>query len=1117
MSRVIDWQARSEAIDIHGSFCVVAPAGSGKTELLTQRLLALLAHVNYPEEILAITFTRKAAAEMQDRVIEAMHNAMQPEPPNLAEHARLTRHLALAVIERDKALSWHLLQSPSRLRIKTIDGFCASVTQQLPMSARLGAQMGVADDPEALYSQAVQDMLKEFLAKPECRPSLAIVLSLLENRLDKFESMFVGLLKRRDQWLTWILNARQAAHDNDLYHQLLDDIALFNRIRIQNLKRSIAPFASSLAMLLDFAGKNAPQGNEKISQLKGLRDLPSDEPSDFELWQIIFDVLFTQKNDLRKKITANEGFPAPSSEKDKDLKSLFKARKDQLSELLSEIQADEELMQALLQARILVPAQMADNDYQILSALLDLMPIAVAYLHYTFATEGCVDYIEINQAANQALGDDENPTDLALRLDYQIKHILLDEFQDTSFPQLELLRKLTNGWQQGDGRSLFIVGDGMQSCYGFRDANVGIFLNAREHGIGQIPLKNLQLEANFRSQQGIVDWINQAFSDAFPKRDDAQLGAVKFSLATAVKPKLDLPAVSCHAFTGDNPRVDEANYVVEQIKLAKSRAPDDSIAVLVRSRNHLKHLLPALQQNNIPWIAEDIDALKHRSFIKDLINLYCAVVFPAEDLAWIALLRSPLFGFTLKDLLVLKNQQQSYTHLLITRAYRELAFSDDALARLESLAKAVQAFWQQRQRKPIATALQHLWLDLQGKQVVLKELLPHTADSDIENFFTQLELLASSSPGFLPTREDIEHAIDKLFASVDSSQANAVHLMTIHKSKGLEFDTVIIPCLDRGTVSNDKPLVMWQAVAFPGNREGLLLAPLNDSDKDSERLYELLRIEQLRKERLESVRLLYVGATRAIKHLHLTACLSTSDSDQIKPPTDGALLSGIWPTFETNMEVHQSTTYQNAKNLSQINWRLSSVAKCPDLDLWQPGDGAKNLPNIEEVSFAQKLGVLFHSVCEFIAGAASINWSNANYQQQMAVITQHMRTLGIIDSSLVLHEKCHQLIQNTLSDQHGQWLLSEHPTQHNEWVIIDEFGKQYVIDRFFIDDNGQGYIVDYKTSAPEEGETLENFVKREVEHYTPQLRLYQALLAKLGFNAIAGIYFPAISRWQTLS
>ncbi|HCL71818.1 MAG TPA: DNA helicase II, partial [Gammaproteobacteria bacterium] len=117
--------------------------------------------------------------------------------------------------------------------------------------------------------------------------------------------------------------------------------------------------------------------------------------------------------------------------------------------------------------------------------------------------------------------------------------ILVDEFQDTSQLQLDLLRKLTAGWEPDDGRSLFLVGDAMQSCYGFRNANVGIYLSVKERGIGELSLTPLALSSNFRSQEPVVSWVNNVFSGAFPRHPNISRGAVPYSPAQVIHPKSD--------------------------------------------------------------------------------------------------------------------------------------------------------------------------------------------------------------------------------------------------------------------------------------------------------------------------------------------------------------------------------------------------------------------------------------------------------------------------------------------------------------------------------------------------------------------------------------------------
>ncbi|MGA2655482.1 MAG: UvrD-helicase domain-containing protein, partial [Gammaproteobacteria bacterium] len=153
----MDLQIRQQALNPHHSFIVEAPAGSGKTEILVQRFLSLLAtSVSNPEEILAITFTRKAAHEMRTRIISALEKALDN---NTAHMQSTTVELAKKVLTRDSAENWQLLANPNRLRIQTIDALCMSLTQQMPIISGLGGQAKMANYPNDLYRKAVQAVL----------------------------------------------------------------------------------------------------------------------------------------------------------------------------------------------------------------------------------------------------------------------------------------------------------------------------------------------------------------------------------------------------------------------------------------------------------------------------------------------------------------------------------------------------------------------------------------------------------------------------------------------------------------------------------------------------------------------------------------------------------------------------------------------------------------------------------------------------------------------------------------------------------------------------------------------------------------------------------------------
>ena len=178
---------------ISTEFCVSAPAGSGKTELLTQRLLALLARVDRPEQVLAITFTRKAASEMAIRVMEKLDQARENMPVT-AEHERQTRELALAVIDHAAHKQWRL--DDTTLNIRTIDSFCHELTRQMPILSGTGGLLEPVDNAQPLYEEAV----RQFLAKAGEGATGKQIYQLLEhfdNRWLRASELLVALLGRR--------------------------------------------------------------------------------------------------------------------------------------------------------------------------------------------------------------------------------------------------------------------------------------------------------------------------------------------------------------------------------------------------------------------------------------------------------------------------------------------------------------------------------------------------------------------------------------------------------------------------------------------------------------------------------------------------------------------------------------------------------------------------------------------------------------------------------------------------------------------------------------------------------------------------------------------------------
>jgi ATP-dependent exoDNAse (exonuclease V) beta subunit len=187
------------------------------------------------------------------------------------------------------------------------------------------------------------------------------------------------------------------------------------------------------------------------------------------------------------------------------------------------------LREALVALRAAPPPSYTETQWEALEAIVALLKPAVAQLLALFGERGEVDFTQIAHGALQALGTPDEPTDRLLSMDVRVRHLLVDEFQDTSNSQWELLERLTAGWESGDGRTLFVVGDPMQSIYRFRDAQVGLFLHAWHAGLPGVKLEPLTLSTNFRSQAKIVEWVNEMFPHVLPAAEDESSGAVPYS------------------------------------------------------------------------------------------------------------------------------------------------------------------------------------------------------------------------------------------------------------------------------------------------------------------------------------------------------------------------------------------------------------------------------------------------------------------------------------------------------------------------------------------------------------------------------------------------------------
>ncbi|HEU5281198.1 MAG TPA: UvrD-helicase domain-containing protein [Gammaproteobacteria bacterium] len=1116
---IADVKERALALNPHASFIVQAPAGSGKTELLIQRYLTLLSHVNSPEEIIAITFTKKAASEMRARIMHALQFAAShpmPETP----HQQKTWQLATLALKRNEERGWCLLENASQCRILTIDALCAYFTGQLPLLSHFGAAPSLAEDPSPFYQAAALEVIKTIESETPWTNDVKTLLQHLDNDLNKLLRLLTNMLAKRDQWQPY-LSYRNI--DGEARTRLE---SYLNIIVQEGLAHADAVFPASLkntlctVMRFGAAQLKLKQIKSPIADCECLTAFPEAHPSQLSTWQAIAEFLLTKsEGKWRARFDKNTGFPALDS-LSKTEKPEHQHMRDTLKTMMQTLAEHEACRLALVSITELPDPHYTDEQWKVLSALLNTLTILSAQLTVTFRQHGQIDFIENAQAALTSLGTPTEPTDLALLLDYQIKHILMDEFQDTSFTQYRLAEMLTLEWQPGDGRTLFIVGDPMQSIYRFRQAEVGLFLRMQTHGINQVALNPLQLSVNFRSTQTIVDWNNAMFKHIFPKDHDVATGAVSYHASSAFSNE-NAPQkthVQVHALK-DAPAHAQAFELANTVQTLLNAHPEDTIAILVKSRSHLSDVLPALKTLNIHFQALDIDPLLENPLIQDLFSLTRALLHPADRIAWLALLRSPWCGLSLNDLHAIAGESER--NLIQERGNNPAVLaqlSEDGHRRVSHLMRVMTTARYERERLGLRASVEAAWKALNGDTCLQSNDEQETANTYFECLeAVQLETQQASIAL-------LQKKLNRLYANRQDTEAR-VHIMTIHTSKGLEYDSVIIPHLEKRNKSDDAALLLWMERTSDYQDGLLLLAPMQEAGAAKEKLYTYIEKQERKKADYELNRLLYVACTRAKKRLYLHADVKSNTDTGAISVQAGSFLASLWPHLNTTapdffqespaLSTHHDTPPERRiKRLPQAMF-MQTNPRTPAMPSTQQRQGFA-LPD----SRAERLGTITHRLLQKIGNEGLKAWpENAEAQTQLIQALMRLYQWRSADAQEAI-TTIQTMINRVLNTEQGRWCLSPHKEAASEFAItLLEAGKpsQLIIDRTFVDADENRWIIDYKTT-PMHDKNINAFIKAETEKHQAQMQRYLSAMQaiesrpiKLGLLFIAEASFVDIS------
>ncbi|HET8705351.1 MAG TPA: 3'-5' exonuclease, partial [Pseudomonadales bacterium] len=1006
--------------------------------------------------------------------------------------------LAQKVLRRDQALRWNLLDSPHRLRIQTIDSFCASIVEQMPMSVNFVGQATISEDASKLYEKAAQATLKHIDEADLFGDALRHLLQHVEYDYYKLESALQQMLEKRDQWshlFSQFSEADQFRQELEhnlaliIEHTLQEALELFPQRALESL-RGILPTAASI-----LAQENPVSPlcvlREWIDPLQGTLE-------ELSIWRALTGMLLKQDGwRSLKGFNKNFGFT------DKTLKQ-------QIEPVLDVLSVHDELYDLLDQIRQLPPPRYSDEDWQVVSALLIALKLALANLNLVFREENQVDFSEITIQALNALGEETAPTDLMLAFDYRIKHILIDEFQDTSKAQTELLRKLTSGWESGDGRTLFVVGDPMQSIYRFRKAEVGLFMSAQHYGIGSVKLEPLHLVSNFRSHLSIVEWNNFVFSTVFPKHEDSALGAIPYSNSISINQDQNSINPIVHLIERD-PEDKETDFAkqeadtIVQFLRQNNVFPNKSVAILVRSRSQLLHTTHLLRQYQIPFQATEIEALSEQQHIQDLLSLTRCILHPADKIHALNVLRAPWCGLTLSDLHGIAADPADLTLFELLEQHNALStLPEEALTRAMRVLEILRGAYAQSGRGALRNIVEAAWHQL-GGPITLREAR-HL--DDIEMYFQLLEKVESAAAPM----QELMLALEKLYAA-PGTEANAIQIMTMHKSKGLEFDVVILPGLNRKSANDEKSLLSTDEVVA-GQNTLLLLAPIEGktAEKGDTLLQAFLKSREKRRAEFETQRLFYVACTRAKQQLHLFATVKLSKKEDTDYSYEaGALIKPLLTQLSGAVEIKKYR--QETVSVQPLSDFVPKLVQLPLKAL--PKAQPHHAPSAVRTGFKLELannydstiGEVVHRLLEHMA------------QRKQVLSTDEVKNLAPKLLSGFFHDPAQiekatatiaRHIEKTLLHPLARHAI-EH-AYHAELSLADE-NQISRIDLIYQDENGHFWVIDYKTSEME-GSPTQGWLLDRARGYATQLKRYKDILATLSDQPIhTVIFFTAYGEW----
>ena len=888
---------------------VSASAGSGKTWLLITRIVRLLIDGAEPGNIIALTFTRKAAGEMQIRLNERL---FEMATANAKELEALLQLIGCDNNEQNKSIAAglyeKLMHSLYPVRIQTFHSFCQDILSRFPLEADIPPGFDLLEDSSLLERQAWQMLFDE--ARP--KDSADTTSERLNEELDTIMQFCNGpdntltslrsFLSHRSDWWAYTRHTKKPV---DYACAELTRLLQIDKQSFSEGDGPVARFISDIIrqQLMIFA-----------NLLREINNTTSNKHADSIDEALNTANIDTQFSLIRSAFLKKDGDTMIQGRKHSAAmeKKLGTENTEKFLELHHQISDDiqqvNEQLKRLLTLKINKAWFFSGNRY--------------VEIYQQLKTEmRLLDFTDLEWKCYELLQHADNAHWVQYKIDQRIDHILIDEFQDTNPTQWHLLSPILDeiaANPEQRARSVFLVGDEKQSIYSFRRANPALQMQASQWLAEKLDARATPLDFSRRSSDAIIHCVNQIF-------EQAEIQAIMTGFTTHGTHLNTLPGkvLLCDLFEEDdeqseqandteaitfrNPleqprevsvktlRHEEANYIAKQIQHIQNTADPmtdngfirpiefGDIMILMRNRTHIDIYEDALKQHGIPFIGSKKGGLLENLEIRDLNCLLNTLITPYDNLAFAQVLKSPIFSASDDDLILLARENKEahwYKRLLL------LAEHDAELSKPLRRAARLLPQWQQlAEHLPVHDALDKIFSEgniINRYIAANKQQNKQKIAANCQRF---LELSLETDSGRYPSITRFLQRLSHLKnysanppeEPLSQSNESRVRLMTIHGSKGLESPVVFLADCN-STASNKNAYA--SLVRWPAEKSQPTNFQLQLSKDNTDQITQRLQQEKLDEQQREELNLLYVALTRAREQLYISGVASNRSQNR---------------------------------------------------------------------------------------------------------------------------------------------------------------------------------------------------------------------------------------------